>query len=465
MIRMAVYPLLVLLGSMVVISCSSSSPNADRPAIQAQLDGRNLTDSTYLPLLDSATLGDPNAPIVIVEFVGLPCPDCARGAASVDALYEQNPDKVQIVFKHRPNDNQQESWMAARMLEAAHRQDSFFEMRALLLEKNDELRGHNIREMAMEMADELGLNTRQFRADLESLDLLGRIERDQRLADELELRINPTYFVNGKEMVGPRRLRDLQETVAQIERMTREMRELDVPDVEHYASAVSAFRAQRQEERHSRDVDLDVQDVDTTSAFVEIDEHDFVYGETEEFLVTVVEFSSLQCPFSADASETIAELEERYAEEVRFVFKHFPMDMHIHSVEAARALFAADRQQAGLPMMRRLFRSQNRFGEDGYFQQVATELELDQAQFQRDFSAGATEDFIWESRESGEALGVVGTPHFFINGVPVSGAMSVDHFARIIDRELIRARSLKEELEIEGDELYRALIEDLDGTE
>ena len=458
---------LMVLVLFVFVLCSSGlsgcattgSSEMSREAELPRLEGRSLKESAEVPLLDSPTLGDPDAEVVIVEFLSFPCRDCAVPAEAVATLLEEQGDRVQLVFKHQPREDRPESWILARGLEAAREMGAFWEMRALMLERSGAVTSGGARAFVFELAGELNLDEQQFRRGFESLENTGRIERDQGLARDLGLRTSPTYFVNGESLIGPRRLRHFQEAVAAAVAYGEELATRGVAEEEIYEQSVSHFRALAKENQIPEEGQVEVVDVDTSRLAVFLSEEDLMYGEEEEFLVTVVEFSSLQCPFGAEGSETMEELARLYGEELRFVFKHFPQDQHPESEDAAAAVVAAQRQGAGVEMLRAIYARQSRLSEAGFLEELAAHYELNQEQFRAVLADRRVRDRIWDDRDEGLALGVRNTPEFFINGVRVAGAHPLEYFQAIIDEEIARALQVQQERQLNGDDLYRVLLQ------
>lgn len=445
----------VCLGGVVGAGCAST-PVSQEVEETGEAEVRLRT----VPLLDSPVKGSADGPIAVVAFVTIPCADCAVMREAVEELQRQRPDDVQFVYKHAPRDDLPQSWAAARLLEAAHRQGAFWEMEAALTARMDEIRRGSTRQAGEDIAEELGLNMRQFRADFDNMDVAGRVERDHALALSLEVRHNPTLFINGQVLVAPRRTRQVMEKVAEVDALLAELRADGVAEGDLYEVSVAASqRAQRDAEERRTDA-VEVEVLLATMAEVIVEERDLIYGETEDFLVTLVEFSNPECTFSGDSAATVRELAAAYGDELRLVYKPFPLDMHVHSVEASQALLAANRQGQGSRMLMRLFDQQERLGEAGLYEELAGELGLDLERFGRDLVDPALEEEIWASERSARSLKVVSTPEFYINGRRVVGAQSFDYFRAILEDELLRARGMQAESGLRGEELYMALLAD-----
>jgi len=153
--------------------------------------------------------------------------------------------------------------------------------------------------------------------------------------------------------------------------------------------------------------------------------------------VTIVEFSDFQCPYCQRVTPTLEAIAERYPEEVRIVYRNFPLGNHKRATPAAEAALCADEQGKFWPFHDMLFENPRELGDDN-FADYASKAGLDQAAFdacysERRFSAQVARDLT-----EGRAAGVTGTPAFFVNGVMLSGAQPKEAFFELIDAELAR---------------------------
>ena len=151
--------------------------------------------------------------------------------------------------------------------------------------------------------------------------------------------------------------------------------------------------------------------------------------------VTVVEFSEFQCPFCIKGYKNLEEAMKKYPNDVRVVFKHFPLGFHKQAPAASKAALAAGEQGKFWEMHDKLFEKQKEFrGKDDAAMkalgvELAKGLGLDVAKFEKDFDNPAYDKTIKDDMALGSSLGVRGTPHFFINGERVSGAQPPTIFA------------------------------------
>lgn len=153
--------------------------------------------------------------------------------------------------------------------------------------------------------------------------------------------------------------------------------------------------------------------------------------------VTIIEFSDFQCPYCRVFYQTtLVTLLERYPKQVRFVYRDFPLaSIHPQATLAAEASQCAHAQGRFWEFHNAVFANIDRLGPDLY-QSLAISMGLDKERFaacvnSREFSAEVEKDF-----NDARALGVTGTPTFFINGIPLVGAQPLEAFAPIIEQEL-----------------------------
>jgi protein-disulfide isomerase len=154
--------------------------------------------------------------------------------------------------------------------------------------------------------------------------------------------------------------------------------------------------------------------------------------------ITIVEFSDFQCPFCAAAMPTLKQLREDYGDQVRLVWKDFPLtQIHPDAYRAAQAGRCALEQGEFWEMHDVLFANQQAL-DDASLKLHAASLGLDTAAFDACFDSARYEPDVQAGMNMGTLLGVSATPTVFINGRAISGAQPYDVFARIIDEELAR---------------------------
>jgi protein-disulfide isomerase len=137
--------------------------------------------------------------------------------------------------------------------------------------------------------------------------------------------------------------------------------------------------------------------------------------------VTVVEFLDLECESCRAAFPSVERLRKEYEGRVTFVMRYFPIPSHKNAELAARAVEAAAAQGKLEAMYQKMYETQESWGDqqvshEKTFRGFAEELGLDMKRFEADWKDPATAERVEKDRQDGLALGVQGTPTFFING-------------------------------------------------
>jgi protein-disulfide isomerase len=154
--------------------------------------------------------------------------------------------------------------------------------------------------------------------------------------------------------------------------------------------------------------------------------------------ITIVEWSDYACRYCNRARRTLANVERLYGDKIRWVYRHLPLDED--DTTAAEAGLAAAAQGAFWPMHDRLFAVHGQVDRAGV-EMLAGELGLDLTRFRGDLDAAVHRAQILDDEADALALGVTGTPTFFVNGRPLRGAQPLGVFVRVIEEELARAEA------------------------
>jgi protein-disulfide isomerase len=156
--------------------------------------------------------------------------------------------------------------------------------------------------------------------------------------------------------------------------------------------------------------------------------------------VTIVEFSDFQCPFCSRLTPTLAEVEKKYGNKVRLVFRQYPLPFHQNAQKAAEASLCAADQGKFWELHDAMFGNQAELGVD-QLKAKAASLGLNADKFNKCLDSGEKNEAIQADIKAGSAAGVSGTPAMFINGRFINGAVPIDNITTVIDDELRRAGS------------------------
>ncbi|MBL0196298.1 MAG: thioredoxin domain-containing protein [Myxococcales bacterium] len=165
-------------------------------------------------------------------------------------------------------------------------------------------------------------------------------------------------------------------------------------------------------------------------------------------LVTLVEFSDLQCPFCGRAASTVDALREAYTpDQLRIVWRHYPLPFHPFArplAEAGVGVLELGGSPAFFRYQREAFAA---LGRAGGLTAASPRHFAEGAGVSGDAIDDGLRDHRWAATvdrdlDVGQRLGVNGTPAFFINGVALGGAQPLEKFKEVIDTELARAKAL-----------------------
>jgi len=151
--------------------------------------------------------------------------------------------------------------------------------------------------------------------------------------------------------------------------------------------------------------------------------------------VTIIEFGEYQCPYCAKSKEITDQVLAAYGDKVRLVYRDFPLGFHARAIPAAVAANCAGAQGKYFPMHDLILANQADLA-DETFKAYAAQLDLDLSAWETCLADPAQVAEIQKDMADGEAMGVTGTPGFFINGIFLGGALPFETFEVIINREL-----------------------------
>jgi len=362
----------------------------------------------------AAAMGDPNAPVTIVEFTDYQCPYCSRH--SIETMPQIVRDmvdsgRVYYILKDYPLDgihpDARKASVAAR---CANEQDNYWEMHDTLFANQGEWagQGEGTKSLFANYAANLGLDEQSFVSCLDS----GRhdlaIEANVQEARSLGISGTPHFFVDGYPLSGAR-------------------------PIEHFIAAVSLAEEGRLAEAFTPPAEP------TPGPAIVPIENSFAIGEPDA-PITIIEYTDFQCPYcSRYFQQTYPQIVEQYVNTgvVRYVFKDFPLtQIHPQALKASEAARCANDQGAFLEMHDKLFNGQQEWsGKDPVevFTNYAGQLDLDTGAFAECINSNKHEAAVVAELQEGVSFGVTGTPAFFLNGYALTGAQPFEVFQQAID--------------------------------
>jgi len=166
-----------------------------------------------------------------------------------------------------------------------------------------------------------------------------------------------------------------------------------------------------------------------------VSERDHAQGSADAPL-TLVEYGDYQCPYCGAAYPVVKHLQKKLGENLRFVFRNFPLnEAHPYALLAAETAEAAALQGKFWEMHDLIYEHQADLGPE-IIPAWAKQVGLDLKKFAIDIQQSAINKRIKEDRQSGIRSGVNGTPTFYINGIRYDGPPDFNSMLEVLESEL-----------------------------
>jgi len=154
--------------------------------------------------------GPKNAPVTIVEFADLECPTCAHAHEEMQkTILPKYQGKIRVIFKEFPIQFHQFAMPAAIADQCAYRMNPAYYLpyRTLIFQHQGEFEAIKanqsaVRDLLLTLGQQAGINKVQLAGCMDSKASLPRIEANMKEAAALDVNSTPTFFINGKVMIG-----------------------------------------------------------------------------------------------------------------------------------------------------------------------------------------------------------------------------------------------------------------------
>ena len=437
-----------------VAGCASSgtedrSPEREAPETVERPPAVELVDSEIIPIADSPFRGAEDSWVHVVVFSDFQCPFCARLSATLERVVATfDEGTVRVVYKHFPLSRHRGARPAAQAAEAAGEQGKFWEMHDALFDDFPALDDDDLEARLFELAESLGLEMEQFRADFSSQRIAERIDRDVELAEQLDLRGAPAVFVNGGFIAGVQSPQIYQGAIADLVRILKqsvedgEMRREDT-----YRRSVETLFAHTRPEATRGPPDAE------SVVSVPLDGARPTTGPADEALVHLAFFVSLGAEPSLETQRLLSEIIAHTEGDVRVTYFHLPHNLEEPSMLAHRALHGATTQQVG-ELLGWLADRDNDWRQEldllrDYIEEEGIEV-ADEESFRQVIEA---------DMEAAGVFEVYGTPTLFINGIRFVGVPDPDKLNELIEEQIALAIRVGEVMNLSGRALYDAMVD------
>jgi protein-disulfide isomerase len=400
-----------------------------------------------VPVDDAPLRGAQDALVTVVVASDFQCPFCKRVEPALAQLAQEYQGKVRFGWRHNPLPGHQLAMPAAIVAEEARAQGGdakFWSMHDRLFQLSPTLDRPSLESAAQAE----GLDVSKVKDALDRSRYVERIQRDQQLLQGIGANSTPTFFVNGRKVVGALPYEQLKAVVDEELKKAESLVASGVPAKDVYAKlqerASSSLVYQQQAAAPQPAPQAQPGGAPpvppTTAAKVPLRADDPARGAAGA-KVTIAVFSDFQCPFCSRVLPTLSQAERAYQGAVRVVWKHMPLPFHPNARPAAEAAEAARAQGKFWEMHDRLFAAQQRLSPSLY-DELAKEIGLDAARFKKDVDAHAGSKRIDEDMALAAQVGVHGTPGLYVNCRFIPGAYPFDSVKPILDEEVKKADAL-----------------------
>lgn len=347
--------------------------------------------------------GPEDAPVTIVEFADFECPYCRELVPVLEQVLEAYAEEVRFVYRQFPLTSiHANAQKAAEASLCAREQGKFWEMHDAMFRDQSALHPAGLKATAAS----LGLDSDSFDRCLDSGQFAGEVAAEAKEATALGLTGTPGLFINGRFYSG-----------------------LQTADI--LAGVIDEELERAGYEVEGRRIEPRRFDVNSAG---------FPSKGAADAPVTIVEFADFQCPYCRQLLPTLQEVIEAYEDEVRFVFRHYPIaSIHPEAQKASEAAACAGDQGRFWEMHDAMYADQSALAVDA-LKRTARELGLDGNTFDECLDSGKHESSVLSDLAEGRSLGIRGTPAYYINGRFLQGVHTFETLSEIIDEELERAR-------------------------
>jgi protein-disulfide isomerase len=150
--------------------------------------------------------------------------------------------------------------------------------------------------------------------------------------------------------------------------------------------------------------------------------------------VTIVEYTDFECPYCARLQSMFDELLRLYPNQLKIVYKNYPLRGHRNAGKAAAIVMAAHLKGDFWPIHNRLFENYRRLN-DARLAEIRSEFGFDTPEFETLMNSKQVQEMIRSDVAQGKSIGVKGTPTVFINGKRVQNK-SFEGLKQAIDQAL-----------------------------
>lgn len=205
-LSMIVFSVLVLvLDALFANKLSSSPPAVSKEEARSILAVKN----------DDWVKGPEEASITLIEYLDFECEACRAYYPITKQLKEEYKDKIRFIVRYFPLPGHKNSMTSALAVEAAGKQNKFWEMHNVLYERQKDWGEKAVSDPSIfeTYAKQIGLDMDKYKNDISNKELRDRIDRDKNSGISLGIQGTPTFFINGERIPNPKGYEDFKSIV------------------------------------------------------------------------------------------------------------------------------------------------------------------------------------------------------------------------------------------------------------
>ncbi|HTQ05987.1 MAG TPA: thioredoxin domain-containing protein, partial [Polyangiaceae bacterium] len=389
--------------------------------------------------------GKPNAPVTVVEISDFECPFCGRVVPTLKQIKETyGPDKVRFVFKHSPlpfHKDARPAADAAATVMGLGGSDAFWKWHDEAFANQRSLTPENFQKWATDA----GIDGAKFKSALDAKKFTSKVDDDLAFAKKVGANGTPAFRINGVSVSGAQPFDKFKEVIdAQLGEAQKLVASGVKPSDVYVQLTNKNFSAPADRGDEQKKPQKNADDEDDKSVWkVPVASDDPIRGN-KDALVTIIEYSDFQCPFCKRVEDTLKQVMTTYGNDVRIVWKDNPLPFHPRAKPAAtlaRFAYKTKGEKTFWDVHDALYESQPKL-EDDDLKGIAEKFGVSWDGAKKAIDNNTFGDRIDASVDQAADFQARGTPHFFINGVRLSGAQPFEKFKATIDEQLAKAKTI-----------------------
>jgi len=189
------------------------------------------------------------------------------------------------------------------------------------------------------------------------------------------------------------------------------------------------------------------QEATEASMFPPPTETDWALGSNPDATLTIIEYSDFQCPYCSQLAPILEELQKNHPNDVRIIFRHFPLPSHELALKGAAAAEAAGIQGKFWEMHNKIFEGQNTWAVGNadqfptWLEEQAQSIGLDKVKFVSDMNSKTVTEKVAAAQKHGNDIGIPGTPMVLLNGQYYQGPRDLASFESILKMFQLKDRA------------------------